>query len=107
MIFFQYLGLIICALILVIVMYGLYRVGYETIDDKLRQKYAGECSDRIAGSLETAAHWFCEDKQTAELINDIAYQVKEYRFIFPDVLRNKWRERKAKSSINKDVGNTR
>ncbi len=65
---------------------------YRTIKERIRRHYIRQAHRDIAGSIESAAHWFCEDARTEALLNSLAHHVREYTVIYPNELRDEWRK---------------
>ncbi len=72
---------------------------YRTIVERIRMRHHRRAHHDIAGSLESAAYWFCEDAATEQLINDLAKHICEYGVIHPDYIRRDWRERRNEVQV--------
>ncbi len=71
----------------------------RTIVERIRLHHHRQAHRDIAGSLEMAAYWFCEDPNTEELINALAKHIREYGTIHPDYIRREWRKRRSNTEV--------
>lgn len=86
---------VIGAFVILALLGGITLEWFEITTANRRRKQHMKAARSIAASLDSTAYWFSEDQATQQLIDDFAYQLREYGSISAvDGIRRNWRERR-------------